>query len=98
MAKERHDLKPYVGEEAHCDRLALGAHGEEPKPGLRAGGRAARHPPSCSPPKTGKEAYVEPVVEERRLPLHGEGGQAEGHRGGEATVRSRVAVAAASFA
>jgi hypothetical protein len=27
--------------EAHRDRLALGAHGEEPEPGLRAGGRAA---------------------------------------------------------
>jgi putative DNA methylase len=28
--------------------------------------------------KAGKEAYVEPVIEGRRLPLHGEGGQAEG--------------------
>ena len=42
MAKERPDLKPYVGREAHRDRLALGAHGEEPEPGLRARGRAAR--------------------------------------------------------
>ena len=30
------------GPEAHRDRLALGAHGEEPEPGLRARGRAAR--------------------------------------------------------
>ena len=42
MAKERPDLKPLVGQQAHRDRLALGAHGEEPEPGLRAGGRAAR--------------------------------------------------------
>ena len=42
MAKERPDLKPYRRPEAHRDRLALGAHGEEPEPGLRAGGCAAR--------------------------------------------------------
>ena len=42
MAQERPDLKPLVGQQAHGDCLALGAHGEEPEPGLRAGGRAAR--------------------------------------------------------
>ena len=42
MAKARPDLKPYVGKSAHRDRLALGAHGEEPEPGVREGGRAAR--------------------------------------------------------
>ena len=33
--------------------------------------------------KAGKEAYVEPVIEGGGLPLHGEGGQAEGRGGGE---------------
>jgi putative DNA methylase len=35
MAKERPDLKPLVPE-AHCHRLAMGAHGEEPKSCFRA--------------------------------------------------------------
>ena len=30
--------------------------------------------------KAGKEAYVEPVIEDGWLPLHGEGGEAEGSR------------------
>ncbi len=42
MVKERPDLEVLRGPEADSDRLALGAHGEEPEPGLRAGGRAAR--------------------------------------------------------
>ena len=37
-------------QDAHRHRLALGAHGEEPEPGLRAGRRAARLQPSCSRP------------------------------------------------
>ena len=36
MAKERPDLKPLVGQKAHRDRLALGAHCEESEPGFRA--------------------------------------------------------------
>ena len=63
MAKERPDLKPLRRPEAHRDRLALGAHGEEPEPGLRAGGRAARLHFMLST-KAGKEAYVEPVIED----------------------------------
>ena len=51
MAKVRPDLKPYVGPEAHRDRLALGAHGEEPEPGLRARWTCRSPRPSCSPPR-----------------------------------------------
>ena len=35
MARERPDLKPYVGRETDGHRLALGAHREEPQPRLR---------------------------------------------------------------
>ncbi len=62
MAKERPDLKPYVGQQAHRDRLALGAHGEEPEPGLRAGGRAARLDLHALH-QGGQGGYVEPVIE-----------------------------------
>ena len=82
MAKERPDLKPLRRPEAHRDRLALGAHGEEPEPGLRAGGRAARlHLHALH--QGGQGGLRRAGDRGRRLPLHGEGGQAEGRRGGE---------------
>ncbi len=68
--------------EAHRDRLALGAHGEEPEPGLRAGGRAARL--DLHALHQGGQGGVRRAGDRgRRLPLHGEGGEAEGCGGGE---------------
>ena len=62
MAKERPDLKPLCRAEAHRHCLALGAHGEEPEPGL-----CEVDVPLASTfmlsTKAGKEAYVEPVIE-----------------------------------
>jgi hypothetical protein len=43
--------------------VALGADGEEPEPGLREVGRAAGIDVHAST-KEGKEAYVEPVIED----------------------------------
>ncbi len=63
MAKERPDLKPYVGPQAHRHRLALGAHGEKPEPGVRAGGRAARLDLHALH-QGGQGGYVEPVIED----------------------------------
>ena len=40
MAKDRPDLRPYVGKTTDCHSLALGANGEESKPGLRSSRRA----------------------------------------------------------
>jgi hypothetical protein len=57
---ERPDLKPYVGPEAHRHRLAVGAHGEEPQPGVcqrRCAARLDLH----ALHQGGQGAYVEPV-------------------------------------
>ena len=35
IVRERPDLKPYAKREANGDRVAVGADGEEPEPGLR---------------------------------------------------------------
>ena len=88
MAQERPDLKPLVGE-AHRDRLALGAHGEEPEPGLCAGGRAARlHLHALH---QGRQGGLRRAGNRgRRLPLHCEGGQAERCRGGEERHQARA--------
>ena len=51
------------GPEAHRDRLALGSHGEEPESGLRASRCAARLDIHALHQR-GKEAYVEPVIED----------------------------------
>ncbi len=64
------------GPEAHRDRLALGTDGEEPEPGLRALDVPLASTLMLST-KTGKEAYVEPVIEDDGLPLHGESRQAK---------------------
>ena len=71
--KGRPDLEPYVGREAHRHRVAVGTDGEEPQPGLRGCGGAAR-------------LYLHAVHEKGqgslcgagdrgqwRLPVHGEG-------------------------
>jgi putative DNA methylase len=50
------------GPQAHRDRLALGAHGEEPEPGLRQVDVPLASTFMLST-KAGKEAYVEPVIE-----------------------------------
>ena len=93
MAKERPDLKPLRRPEAHRDRLALGAHGEEPEPGLRAGGRAARLDLHALH-QGGQGGLRRAGDRGRRLPLHGEGGQAEGRGSGE---ERHQAVAGANF-
>ena len=69
-------------QEAHRDRLALGAHGEEPEPGLRAGGRAARLDLHALH-QGGQGGLRRAGDRGRRLPLHGEGGEAEGCGRGE---------------
>ena len=69
-------------QEAHRHRLALGAHGEEPEPGLRAGGRAARLDLHALD-QAGQGGLRRAGDRGQRLPLHGEGGQAEGRRGDE---------------
>ena len=87
--KERPDLKPLVGQQAHRDCLALGAHGEESQPGLCAGGRAARlHLHALH--QGGQGGVCRASDRGRRLPLHGEGGQAEGRRGGEERHQARA--------
>ena len=76
------DLKPLCRPEAHGDRLALGAHGEKPEPGLRQRGRAARL--DLHALHQGWQGGVCRAGDRgRRLPLHREGGQAEGCGGGE---------------
>ncbi len=70
------------GTEAHRDCMALGAYGEEPEPGLRACGRAARVNLHALH-KAGQGSLCRASDRGRRIPLHGEGGQAEGRRGGE---------------
>ena len=66
MAKDRPDLKPLRRPEAHRHRLAVGADGEEPEPGVLACRRAACFTRSFSSSKEGKEAYVQPVIEGER--------------------------------
>ena len=70
------------GQEAHRDRLALGAHGEEPEPGLCAGGCAARFHLHAFH-QEGQRGLCRAGDRGRQLSLHGEGGKAEGCRGGE---------------
>ena len=71
----RPDLKPYEGAGTHGDRLAMGPNGEEPQPGLRAGGGAvglylhALH-------QGGQGGLYRARDRGRRLPVRGEGGQA----------------------
>ena len=55
MAKERPDLKPLRRQEAHRDRLALGADGEEPEPGVSRTSTCRSPPPSCSPPRRARK-------------------------------------------
>ena len=65
--------KAICGPEAHRDRLAVGTHREEPQPGLRPGGRAARlHVHALH--QAGQRGVRRAGDRGRRLPLHGEGG------------------------
>ena len=87
MAKERPDLKPLVGRKLTVIAWLWARTVKSPNPAF-----AQVDVPLASTfmlsTKAGKEAYVEPVIEGERLPLHGEGGQAEGCRGGEETAPS----------
>ena len=81
MVKERPDLKPYEGRKLTVIAWLWARTVKSPNPAF-----AQVDVPLASTfmlfTKEGKEAYVEPVIEGRRLPLHGEGGQAEGCGGG----------------
>ena len=80
--RTRPDLKPYVGQKLTVIAWLWARTVKSPNPAF-----ANVDVPLASTfmlsTKAGKEAYVEPVIEDGRLPLHGEGGQAEGCRGGE---------------
>ena len=60
------------GAEAHGDRVAVGAHGEEPEPGVRAGGRAVGLDLHAVD-EEGEGGMGRAGGRGRRLPLHGEG-------------------------
>jgi putative DNA methylase len=82
MVQERPDLKPYVGRKLTVIAWLWARTVKSPNPAF-----ANVDVPLASTfmlsTKAGKEAYVEPVIERRRLSLHGEGGQAEGCGRGE---------------
>ena len=91
MAKERPDLKPLVGQKLTVIAWLWARTVKSPNPAF-----AEVDVPLASTfmlsTKAGKEAYVEPVIESDRLPLHGEGGQAEGCGGGEERHQARARV------
>ena len=73
--------------EAHCHRVALGAHGEKPEPGVSQSGRAAGfHLHALD--QGGQGSLGRASDRGRRLPLYGGGGQAEECRGGEEPAQS----------
>ena len=88
MAKERPDLKPLVGQKLTVIAWLWARTVKSPNPAF-----AHVDVPLASTfmlsTKAGKEAYVEPVIEEG-LPLHGEGGEAEGRGGGEERHEARA--------
>ncbi len=77
MAKDRPDLNPYVGKKLTVIAWLWARTVKSPNPAF-----AKVDVPLASTfmlsTKAGKEAYVEPVIEGRWIPVHGEGGQAEG--------------------
>ena len=77
MAKERPDLKPLVGQKLTVIAWLWARTVKSPNPAF-----AHVDVPLASTfmlsTKAGKEAYVEPVIEERRLSLRGEDRQTEG--------------------
>ena len=90
MVKERPDLKPYEGQKLTVIAWLWARTVKSPNPAF-----AQVDVPLASTfmlsTKPGKEAYVEPVIEgTARLPLHSEGGQAEGHGGGEERHEART--------
>ena len=62
MAKERPDLKPLRRPEADGDRLALGAHGEKPEPGVLRMWMCRSPRPSCCPPRQGRRRTSSPCL------------------------------------
>ena len=62
MARERPDLKPYVGRELTVIAWLWARTVKSPEPRVRGCGRAARLDLHALD-KPGKEAYVEPVIE-----------------------------------
>ena len=82
MAKERPDLKPLVGRKLTVIAWLWARTVKSPNPAFRDVDVPLASTFMLST-KAGKEAYVEPVIDGCRLPLRGEGRQAEGRRGGE---------------
>ena len=82
MAKERPDLKPYIGKKLTVIAWLWARTVKSPNPAF-----AQVDVPLVSTfmlcTKAGKEAYVEPEIREWRLPLHSKSGEAQGHGGGE---------------
>ena len=89
MVKERPDLKPYEGQKLTVIAWLWARTVKSPNPAF-----AQVDVPLASTfmlsTKPGKEAYVEPVIEGGGYSLHGEGGQAEGRRGGEERHQART--------
>ena len=84
MVDEDNRARPEAagGAEADRDRLAVGAHGEESEPGFCPSGCAAGlHLHALH--QRGQGGLCRANDRGWRLPLHREGGQAEGRRGGE---------------
>ena len=79
MAKERPDLKPYVGQKLTVIAWLWARTVKSPNPAFAQGGRAARlHLHALH--QGGQGGLCRAGDRERRLPLHSEGGQAEGMR------------------
>ena len=91
MARERPDLKQYVGRKLTVIAWLWARTVKSPNPAF-----ADVDVPLASTfvlsKKNNREAYVEPVIEDRRLPVHRQGGHSAGVRPSRA--RSLAAVAA----
>ena len=86
MAEERPDLAPYVGRDLTVIAWLWARTVKSPNPAF-----AGVHVPLASTfvlsKKKGKEAYVEPVIEDGGLPIHREGwGSAGGCEEGDETI------------
>ena len=89
MVKERPDLKPYEGQKLTVIAWLWARTVKSPNPAFTQVDVPLASTFMLST-KPGKEAYVEPVIEGERLPLYGEGGQAEGCGGGEERHQARA--------
>ena len=88
MVKERPDLKPYEGQKLTVIAWLWARTVKSPNPAFAPGGRAARlHLHALH--QAGQGGVCRAGDRGRRLPLHGEGGQAEGCGGGEERHQAR---------